>query len=99
MSRPEAIDSIYGNGFYEQIVDFPLGQWSGPAHSSYGVHLVRVLEHQAGQAPDLTKMRNAIVQDWRARKARELRELDYLARKDRFTIEIHGREPQMQEAQ
>jgi len=98
LSRPDAIDSIYGNGFFAQISEFPVGQWAGPVHSSYGIHLVRILDRRAAQAPGLATMRASVLRDWRAEKAVELRELDYLARKDRFTIEIYGRESQPAEA-
>ena len=94
LSLPEAIDSVYGNGFFAQIENFPLGQWYGPVVSSYGVHLVRVLDNQASQTPSLADMRAAVLRDWQADKAKELRELDYIARKERFTIEIYGREAQ-----
>ena len=97
LSLPEAIDSVYGNGFFEQIENFPVGQWSGPVVSAYGVHLVRVLENQAALSPSLADMRAAVLRDWQADKAKELRELDYIARKERFTIQIYGREEQTEE--
>jgi len=97
LSLPEAIDSVYGSGFFAQIENFPLGEWSGPVVSAYGVHLVRVLGNQASQAPALADMRSVVLRDWQADKARELRELDYLARKERFTIEISDRETQTKE--
>jgi hypothetical protein len=97
LSLPEAIDSVYGNGFFEQIENFPVGQWSGPVVSAYGVHLVRVLDNQAAQSPSLADMRAAVLRDWQADKAKELRELDYIARKERFTIQIYGREEQTEE--
>ncbi len=95
LSRPEAIDSVYGNGFFAQIENFPVGQWSGPVVSAYGVHLVRVLDSQGAQASSSAEMRARVLRDWQAVKAIELRELDYLARKERFTIEIYGRDEHM----
>lgn len=95
LSLPEAIDSVYGNGFFAQIEDFPVGQWSGPVVSAYGVHLVRVLDSQGAQAPSSTEMHATVLRDWQAEKAIELRELDYLARRERFTIEIFGRDENM----
>lgn len=91
LSLPEAIDSVYGNGFFTQIEDFPVGQWGGPVVSAYGVHLVRVLDTQGAQALSSTEMRATVLRDWQAIKAKELRELDYTARRERFTIEIYGR--------
>lgn len=97
LSLPEAIDSVYGNGFFDQIEDFPVGEWSGPVMSAYGVHLVRVLDNQAAQSPALDDMRAAVLRDWQADQAKEMRELDYIARKERFSIEIFGREEQTKE--
>ena len=97
LSLPKAIDSVYGNGFFEQIKDFRLGEWSGPVVSAYGVHLVRVLDNQAAQSPSFDDIRAAVLRDWQASKAKELRELDYLARKGRFTVEIYGRAAQTKE--
>jgi len=94
-SLPEAIDSVYGNGFFAQIEGFPVGQWSGPVVSAYGVHLVRVLDTQGSQSLSSSEMRATVVRDWQAGKAKELRELDYLARKERFTIQIFGRDEHM----
>ncbi len=92
LSHPEAIDSVYGNGFFDQIETFPTGEWSGPVVSAHGVHLVRVLDNEAARFPVLAEMRTTVLRDWQVDKAKELRELDYLARKERFTIEIFGRE-------
>jgi hypothetical protein len=97
LSLPETIDSVYGNGFFEQIENYPVGEWSGPVMSAYGVHLVRVLDNQPAQSSSLAEMRATLLRDWQADKARELRELDYIARKERFTIEIYGREAQTKE--
>jgi hypothetical protein len=91
LSLPEAIDSVYGKGFFAQIEDYPVGQWSGPVVSAYGVHLVRVVDTQGAQALSPAEMRATVLRDWQAIKAKELRELDYLARRDRFIIEIYGR--------
>ena len=91
LSLPEAIDSVYGTGFFQQIEKYPVGEWSGPVVSAYGVHLVRVIDNQAAQSPSLAEMRPVVLRDWQADKAKELRKLDYIARKERFTIEIYGR--------
>ncbi len=95
LSLPQAIDSVYGNGFFAQIENFPVGQWSGPVVSAYGVHLVRVLDTQGARALSSEEMRATVLRDWQAGKAIELRELDYLARRERFTIEIYGRDEHM----
>lgn len=91
LATADGIDSIYGAGFWAQIVDYPVGVWSGPVTSAYGIHVVRVLARQAHQPFGLADIRATVLRDWQADKAQELRELDYLARKERFTIEIYDR--------
>ncbi len=98
LALPEAIDSVYGSGFFEQIQDLAPGQWFGPVVSAYGIHLVRILDSQAAPAMPEAKMREAIIRDWQAEKATELRELDYAERKSHFEVRIDGRDAQTEEA-
>ncbi len=98
LALPEAIDSVYGSGFFEQIQDLAPGQWFGPVVSAYGIHLVRILDSQAAPAMPEAKMREAIIRDWQAEKAIELRELDYAERKSHFEVRIDGRDAQTEEA-
>ena len=98
LALPEAIDSVYGSGFFEQIQDLSPNQWFGPVVSAYGIHLVRILDSQAAPAMPEAKMREAIVRDWQAEKATELRELDYAERRSHFEVRIDGRDAQTEEA-
>jgi hypothetical protein len=98
LALPEAIDSVYGSGFFEQIQNLAPGQWFGPVLSAYGIHLVRILDSQAAPAMPEAKMREAIIRDWQAEKATELRELDYAERRSHFEVRIDGRDAQTEEA-
>jgi hypothetical protein len=98
LALPQAIDSVYGSGFFEQIQDLSPGQWFGPVVSAYGIHLVRILDSQAAPAMPEAKMREAIIRDWQAEKATELRELDYAERKSHFEVRIDDRDAQTEEA-
>ena len=88
LSPPAAIDGVFGQGFFEQIVELPTGVWAGPVASAYGTHLIRILENRPAYTPELEEIRDAVVDDWRAAKAKQVREQDYALRRARFVIEI-----------
>lgn len=92
LSQPAAIDSVFGKGFYHQIVELTPGEWAGPVTSVYGTHLVRTLDGQPGRIPALEDIRDSVINEWKTSKALENREQDYIKRRNRYTVEILGRE-------
>jgi parvulin-like peptidyl-prolyl isomerase len=54
----------FGTEFAAALAKTPVGIWSGPIVSSYGIHLVRVTERQPGRTPKLTEVREAVLRDW-----------------------------------
>lgn len=92
LSRPEAIDSVFGKGFFGQIAELAPGQWDGPVTSDYGKHLVRTLDGLPSRMPPLEEVRDSVLKDWKAGKAKEYREQDYAKRRSRYKIEIFRRD-------
>jgi hypothetical protein len=90
LSTPDAIDGVFGQGFFERLAELPPGMWAGPVVSAYGVHLVRILDSLPARTPPLEEVRDAVLRDWKAAKALEVRELHYARLRERFVIEIRG---------
>ena len=88
LSPPNAIDGVFGKGFFELLAELPPGVWAGPLVSAYGVHLVRILDSLPARTPPLEEVRDAVLRDWKAAKAREIRELHYNRLRARFVVEI-----------
>jgi len=88
LSPPTAIDGVFGKGFFTRIENFPPGKWAGPVSSSYGVHLVRIDEYLPARMPSLDEARDDVLRDWKAVKAREIRELHFERLRQRYTVEI-----------
>ena len=88
LSPPNAIDGVFGKGFFERLAEFPPGMWAGPVASAYGVHLVRILEALPARTPPLEVVREAVLRGWKAAKALEIRELHYNRLRARFVVEI-----------
>jgi len=74
-ATPADIERAFGAGFAESLGDVPLGRWSGPVKSSYGLHLVLVSHRMAAAAPKLEEVRKKVEEDWidaeRARRNEE----------------------------
>ncbi len=88
LSPPEAVDGVFGKGFFERLAELTPRVWAGPVGSAYGVHLVRIGESLAGRTPPLEEIRDNVLRDWKAAKGRELRELHYARLRGRFIVEI-----------
>jgi hypothetical protein len=90
LSPPDAIDGVFGQGFFERLAGLPSGGWAGPVKSAYGVHLVRILDRLPARMPPLEEVRDAVHRDWKAAKALEIRELHFNRLRERFVVEVRG---------
>lgn len=90
LSPPEAIDGVFGTGFFELLAGLPLAGWSRPVSSAYGIHLVRILDSVPAIAPPLEEVHDVVLRDWKAAKALEIRELQYARLRERYVVEIPG---------
>jgi hypothetical protein len=82
------VTNTFGRGFARDIEDMPIGRWSGPYESSYGLHLVRMTEHEAGGLPTLAAIRPILEREWYAERSKEANERFYEALRARYDVEI-----------
>lgn len=88
LSRPGAVDNVFGDGFFQQLSQLPPGIWSGPLQSAYGIHLVRTLDGIPAKLPPLAEIDEVVTKDWKNAQALIKREQDYAQRRARYSIEI-----------
>lgn len=55
----------FGPAFAASVMHLPVGTWSDPLRSSYGVHLVQVTKRSPGHRPTLAEVRATVLRDWR----------------------------------
>lgn len=60
-----ALDARFGPRFFAALADAPLGRWTGPVSSSYGVHYVRVIARTPARIPALSEIRPRVLADYR----------------------------------
>ncbi|MFN7955384.1 MAG: peptidylprolyl isomerase [bacterium] len=51
------LDASFGPLFGERVIELPVGRWSGPIASSYGLHLVRIDQRIEPAVPPLDEIR------------------------------------------
>jgi hypothetical protein len=80
--------NAFGHGFVRDIEKAPTGRWSGPYESSYGVHLVRITQREAGGLPALAEIRSLLEREWYAERRKEANEHFYQTLRARYDVEI-----------
>jgi parvulin-like peptidyl-prolyl isomerase len=83
------IAQIFGPDFADAIEKAPVGRWSGPVVSAFGLHLVRVGERKMGRIPDLAEARDRVAREWSSdqHKLLQARRLAELLKRYKVTIE------------
>jgi hypothetical protein len=89
----EAVALAFGEAFAEAL--FALAQapgtgegWQGPVRSTFGVHLVRILEKADPVTPPLAQLRERVVRDYLDAALQEATEVRMAALRERYRIEI-----------
>lgn len=65
LQTPEEVRSLFGAEFSEALFKLQPGEWNGPIRSSYGLHLVRIIQYQPQHAPELNDVRERVVTDFK----------------------------------
>ena len=81
-----------GREFAAAVADLPIGRWSGPVESGFGLHLVLIRERQSGSLPTLAEVREAVEREWRNVRREEASEGFYRGLRDRYEVSVERRE-------
>ena len=68
------IANQFGDDFAGALERAPLGQWTGPVASGFGLHLVKVVRREQAQKPNLSMVRQRLENDWRSAAVRKAEE-------------------------
>jgi hypothetical protein len=64
-ATPQDVANVFGTEFAAQLDEAPVGQWSGPVQSGFGLHVVRVDARTPGAMPTLDTIRPLVEREWR----------------------------------
>jgi hypothetical protein len=87
-TRLSAVAAQFGSAFAEGLARAPVGDWSGPIESAYGVHLVRLGRREEGRLPPLADIRDAVKRDWETAQAEEAEHAFYLGLLERYRVVV-----------
>jgi hypothetical protein len=76
----------FGRGFASEVFELPVGAWSGPVRSGFGVHLVRVEAIVPGRAAELEEIREALARDVIAERRKEAADAFDAALRERYKV-------------
>lgn len=87
-ARESDVANLFGPEFAAQLPDQPLGEWSGPVTSAFGLHLVRVDDLVPGRASELGEVRDAVYRDLVGERTREADEGYFEALMAKYTVTV-----------
>lgn len=77
LSGTNEISRNFGGEFAAGLEKLEPGAWTGPIKSTFGVHLVRILEKRPGHLPPLSEIRDIVLREWTDAKRKESDEQNF----------------------
>jgi hypothetical protein len=83
---------LFGNEFSRDAFQIPVGKWTGPVQSAYGLHLVYVQDRIESTMPDLADLQGRVLQDWASEKREDINEKFYASLLSRYEVIVEQKE-------
>lgn len=85
----------FGEQFAGQLSQLPVGEWTGPVNSGFGVHLVRVEALQPAQLPSLPEVREVVAREWENDRRQRAHEEAFALLRAEYAVDIQASLPGM----
>ena len=82
----QQLAGLFGAEFALQIVELPVGEWSGPVTSAFGVHLARLDALEPGRLSELSEVRDAVYRDLVSQRTREAEQRYFEGLLSQYTV-------------
>jgi hypothetical protein len=89
-ASPQVIANTFGSDFAAQILEAPVGQWTGPLQSGFGLHLVRVDDRKADAMPAFEQIRPIVLREWQSGQRTEFNKAFLDGLRSRYDIRVEG---------
>jgi hypothetical protein len=89
-ASPQAIANTFGSEFAAQILEAPVGQWTGPLQSGFGLHLVRVDDRKSDAMPAFEQIRPLVLREWQSGQRTEFNKAFLDGLRARYDIRVEG---------
>ncbi len=87
---------VFGEEFTAQVVELPVGEWSGPITSAFGLHVVRLDMLDLGRPSELAEVRDAVYRDLVSERTRAAEQSFFDGLLSQYTVTMEwpeGMEP------
>lgn len=89
--RVDLVARTFGTAFANQLAKLPTNEWTGPVHSPFGFHLVRVTVYAPGVLPSLEAVHTAVAREWENERRVAARAESYRKARARYDIVVEGK--------
>jgi hypothetical protein len=89
-ASPQEIANSFGTEFSTAVEQAPVGQWTGPVQSGFGLHLVRVDRREAGSMPTLAEIRPIVQREWESDQRRSVTDALLGKLRAKYDVRIEG---------
>jgi hypothetical protein len=89
-ASPQVIANTFGSDFAAQILEAPVGQWTGPLQSGFGLHLVRVDDRKADAMPAFEQIRPLVLREWQSEQRTQSNKAFLDSLRAKYDIRVEG---------
>ena len=82
------VTAMFGTDFAAALPKQPVGHWSGPIRSGYGIHLVLVRTVEPGKPPELAEVRDKVLREYQAERRVEANLEAYQKMRAKYAISV-----------
>ncbi|MGB8014189.1 MAG: peptidylprolyl isomerase [Terriglobales bacterium] len=88
LQTEQQVKELFGEEFARKLFQLEPGAWVGPFRSSYGFHLVRVLQKVPSRAPELADVRSQVLTDLRNHRLQTASEAFYAQLRRKYHVDV-----------
>ncbi len=94
MIDADGLTRKYGKNFTDKLFALPIqDDWQGPISSAFGLHLVRIVDHQSKDTPDFERARPDVERVWQEQSLRAANEQRLVDLLEKYKVEVEGLDP------
>ncbi|HXX19304.1 MAG TPA: peptidylprolyl isomerase [Candidatus Acidoferrum sp.] len=90
LQTEDEIKDTFGNEFASHVIVQQPGAWEGPYKSSYGFHLVRVLQYAPARLPPLAEVRQQVTNDLKTHLLQKASDSYYNELAQRYRVDVEN---------
>ena len=89
-ASPQVIANAFGSDFAAQVEEAPVGQWTGPLQSGFGLHLVRVDDRKADAMPAFEQIRPIVLREWQSEQRTQSNKAFLDSLRAKYDVRVEG---------